>query len=141
MQSIKQVRYTLGMTQKVFADSLGITIRQLSRLETGVSSLTTVHILAIECLLRRADLFGEEQQQLPGISPTSPNWSLLENYDFKAKNLVVVANFLHPNSPVEYQVWCQHKIPVMYEYINDGNEHQFEGFQYYEIPYPNYRPD
>ena len=45
---IKNIRLELGFSQAVFSKCLGISIRQLSRIETGESDLSkTIQILAV----------------------------------------------------------------------------------------------
>jgi len=57
-------RQKLGLTQGQFADLLGITSRQISKIENLTVEPTKQTLLAMECLLRRAGLFGEEQQAI-----------------------------------------------------------------------------
>lgn len=58
-------RQKMGLTQAQLAAELGISARQISKIENYTVSPTQQTILAIECLLRRRGLFGEEQQALP----------------------------------------------------------------------------
>jgi len=62
---VTTMRKKLGFTQNQLAIELGITSRQISKIENLTVAPTKQTILAIECLVRRAGLYGEEQQQLP----------------------------------------------------------------------------
>lgn len=54
------IRKKLCYSQARIAGELGLTVRQVSRLENGYP-LSLQTRLALECLLRREGLFGEQQ--------------------------------------------------------------------------------
>lgn len=59
---ISHVRRKLNLTQRELANEMGLTINHISKLERCKTPLTKQTELALECLLRRQGLFGEEQQ-------------------------------------------------------------------------------
>jgi len=144
MLTIKQTRAALGLTQKDFATKLDLTIRQLSRLETGDSPLSTIHILALECLLRRAGLFGEEQKPLfndqVDLLPDYPGWNacrlshLIEDSTFKPLTyynfvnhtpIIVrfpIAKTLLNKTGYHFELWDQRKIQEVERIARTGTD-------------------
>lgn len=59
---IKTKRQLLGLTQEQLAQELGITSRQVQKLEHFTVITPKQTLLAVECLLRRRGLLGEEEQ-------------------------------------------------------------------------------
>jgi len=58
----KTKRQLLGLTQAQLAQELGISVRQVIKIEHLQTSPPLQTLLAIECLLRRRGLLGEEEQ-------------------------------------------------------------------------------
>jgi transcriptional regulator with XRE-family HTH domain len=54
--AIREARALLGWTRAVMAESLGISLRSLAEMEQSGCTVRRLHMLAVECLLRRADL-------------------------------------------------------------------------------------
>lgn len=62
-EQFKQARLTLGLTQPKLAELLGWSTQQVSNVENGKPVMQQT-ALAIECLLRRADKFGDQREKL-----------------------------------------------------------------------------
>lgn len=59
---IKTKRQLLGFTQARLAQELDISVRQIIKIEHFEIAAPTQTVLAVECLLRRRGLLGEEEQ-------------------------------------------------------------------------------
>lgn len=61
--SVYQSRRKLGLTQSEFSKEVCLSRGYVSKVECGRSRLSGVQELAVECLLRRAQKFGEMQKE------------------------------------------------------------------------------
>lgn len=102
-----EVRNRLGLTQKQLAEKLDITIRQLSRYETG-HSVPLVVTLALEALMRRAGRWGEEQQSLPGLDLPASSGEL-EAYEIWEGDFIDRKTIVHALNESKKHGW--HDIP------------------------------